>query len=350
MLAVVKSIPRENHISIRNVEEPKASKGWVLVKVDMIGICGSDLHAYHWTPDYQIRYADCLPVVLGHEYTGLVQEVGSQVEQIKIGDRIVSRTPISCGQCYACLSGQEAICEKRKLLGVHYNGAMAQYVTVPANNCHILNPKYPVKLAVLSEPISITYGAIHKAGSLIGKNIVVIGPGPIGYFISLLSKLSGTARIFVLGLPQDENRFNIFRDSIHNLYARKIAEELKDEIREETFGGGADVVFEASGSPHGLQTALELVRKRGQVIQVGIVSKRAEVNTNLAVRDEITIKGTPAIPKRLWIRTLDFLNLLPDSDQAKFERVITDIYPLDNAEEAFKKMSKSIGMKIMLSP
>lgn len=350
MLAVLKSIPKENHISVETLPDPEILDGWVLVKVDMAGICGSDLHTYHWTPDYQVRYANCLPVVLGHEYTGIVQETGPGVDHIQKGDRVVSRTPISCGQCYVCLSGQEAICDQRKLLGVHYNGAMAELVAVPAQNCHVLDDKYPLQLAALSEPISIAYGAVHKAGGLLGKNVVVIGPGPIGYFISLLSQLSGAARLYVLGLVQDKERFDIFKDSIPGLQARQNAEELGGQIRIRLFGGGADVVFEASGSAGGLQTALRLVRKHGLIVQVGIVSRVAEVNTNLVVRDQITIKGTPAIPRRLWIRMLDYIGLLPISEQTKFEKVITGVFPLERADQAFDDLVNGRGMKIMLRP
>jgi L-iditol 2-dehydrogenase len=162
MLAAVKKIPQKNHIIVETVPDPKVADGWVLVKVELAGICGSDLHTYHWTADYQQRYANCLPVVLGHEYTGIVQQTGPGVDYIHRGDRVVSRTPISCGQCDACLSGQEAICEHRRLLGVHYDGAMAQWVVVPAQNCHVLDRHYPLQLAALSEPISIAYGALHK--------------------------------------------------------------------------------------------------------------------------------------------------------------------------------------------
>ena len=112
------------------------------------------------------------------------------------------------------------------------------------------------------------------------------------------------------------------------MQVRQNAEELEGQIRTKLFGGGADVVFEASGSAGGLQTALRMVRKRGLIIQVGIVSRIAEVNTNLAVRDEITIKGTPAIPRRL----------------------ITGVFPLEKADQAFDDLANSRGMKIILRP
>ena len=113
--------------------------------------------------------------------------------------------------------------------------------------------------------------------------------------------MSGAACLYLLGLGRDKEGFDIFKDSLPGLLARLNIEELEGQIRTRLFGGGADVVFEASG----LQTALRMVRKRGLIVQVGIVSRIAEVDTNLAVRDEITIKGTPTIPRCLWIRMLD---------------------------------------------
>lgn len=350
MLAVVKDIPQEKHIAVQDVSPPKVGPGWVLVRVDLAGICGSDLHTYHWTPDYQKRFAGLLPAVLGHEYTGIVEQVGGGVAEVKVGDRVVSRTPISCGRCYACLSGQEAICDQRQLLGVHYPGAMAEYVSVPALNCHVLPKNYPPKLAVLSEPISIAYGAVHKAKGLQGKNVAIIGPGPLGYLVALLAQLGGAARVLVLGLPRDAHRFDMFTETLVNVSVGQGFEEFKSLVKDETGGSGVDVVFEVSGAPSGLDMGLNLVRKRGLVVLVGIVAAMAKVDTNLAVRSEITIQGTPAAPQRLWSRMLDYLSQLPAQEQNLFQQVITHNFPLKQAREAFELMDAGKGMKLTLTP
>lgn len=350
MLAVVKDLPQAQHVAVMEVPKPKLQTGWVLVKVELAGICGSDLHAYHWTPDYQERFAGMLPAILGHEYTGVVQELGAGVEDVAVGDRVVSRTPISCGRCPSCLAGQEAICDHRRLLGVHYAGAMAQYVTVPARNCHVLPPDYPVELAVLSEPISIAFNAVLKLGSLQGRNVAIIGPGPIGYLVALLAELGGANRIFVLGLPKDEPRLAIFRENLARVSTATDLDEMQGLLKERTRSGGADAVFEVSGAPVGLDMGLRLVRKRGTVVILGIISSTAQVNTNLAVRTETAIIGSPAAPERTWQRLLDYLAQLPEKEQGRFIKVIGDILPLARAVEAFDLLATGQGFKTVLRP
>ncbi len=351
MLAVVKETPIENSISLLDVPLPDAQDGWLIVKVEYAGLCGSDLHTYAWTPDYQQRFKGLLPAVIGHEYTGTVHTAGPGVDNLPIGTRVVSRTPTSCGRCLPCLSGQEAICDHRQLLGVHYSGAMAEYVAVPAINCHALPGDYSAKLAALSEPISISFGAVHKTGSLLGKNVVIIGPGPIGYFIALLARLSGAAGIFLLGLPSDEERFAIFKSALPNIKIFREFEELLKQVKTSADRtAGVDVVFEASGAKSGPRMALQLLRKQGTMIQVGIFAKPPEVDLNTIVRNELIIKGTPAIPERLWRRALSLLTSLPTGEQAKFEAAITDIYSLQDSCQAFEKAIDKQGMKILLEP
>jgi len=350
MLAVVKDKPLENHIALQEVPLPEVSEGWVLVKVDLMGICGSDMHTYHWTEDYQKRFKGLLPAIIGHEYTGIVQAVGSNVSFPVVGDRVVSRTPISCGRCQPCLSGQEAICNERQLLGVHYDGAMAEYVTVPAQNCHHLPSDYSPKLAALSEPISIAFGVIEKIGSTLGKNILIIGPGPIGYFIALLANMAGAGKIFVLGLPSDMKRFELFKEFIPGVHVESDLENLKSALRNNTKAGGADVTIEASGSSKGPQLAIELTCKQGLVMQAGIFAGFPSIDLNTVVRNQITIKGSPALPERLWDRLLAMLASTSEEQRRGFEAAISDIFPLDAAVEAFRKVGERKSMKILLSP
>ncbi len=350
MLAVVKDLPRPRHISLRQVPRPEPAAQWVLVRVELAGICGSDLHTYHWTPDYRKRFAGLLPVVLGHEYTGVVARVGEAVQDIQPGDRVVSRTPISCGDCHPCHAGQEAICEHRRLLGVHYPGAMAAYVTVPAANCHRLPQDFPPRLAVLAEPLSIAFSAVHKAGGLQGKSVAILGPGPLGYLVALLARQAGAARLSVLGLPRDAGRLEFFHQLLPGVDTCQDPAGFRELVRSATGGRGADVVFEASGAPTGLQTALELTAKLGLVVLIGIVAETARVDTNLAVRSQITIQGSPAAPRRLWRRMLDYLSQLPEAERKLFKKVISHDFALEQAREAFELMAAGQGMKITLTP
>ncbi|MCF8032844.1 MAG: alcohol dehydrogenase catalytic domain-containing protein [Desulfarculaceae bacterium] len=350
MLAVVKDLPQTERIAVMDLPRPEVQPGWVLVKVELASICGSDLHAYDWTPDYQERFAGMLPAVLGHEYTGIVEELGPEVEGGALGDRVVSRTSIPCGQCPTCQTGQEAICDQRRILGVHYAGAMAQYVAVPAPNCHVLPADYPAELAVLSEPISIAYNAVLKAGGLQGREVAIIGPGPLGYLVALLAELGGASRVFVLGLPQDKDRLAIFQDNLARARVATSLEEMQALMSRETKGHKMDVVFEVSGAPVGLDLGLRVARKGGLVVLLGIIADLAQVNTNLAVRGEISITGSAPALERVWRRMLDYLYLLPAQDQARFGKAIGEILPLEKAGEAFERLAAGQGFKTVLRP
>ena len=350
MLAVVKDKPIEKHLVVEKMASPRPPAGWVLVKVELTGICGSDLHTYHWTPDYQIRFKNKLPRVIGHEFTGTIRELGEAVTGWEVGDRVVARTPISCGECTPCLSGRESICNSRLLQGVDYDGTMAEEAILPASNCFRLPPGYPPLLAALSEPISIAYNAVLKAGALIGRTVAIIGPGPLGYLIALLAKLSGVSRILILGLPKDHERIDLFRENIEGVETFDDLAALKTALAQNNMGPGADVVFEASGAPKGAQIGLEIAGKMGQVILVGIVTDVVSVNTNLAVRSEILLAGSAAAPKRVWMRMLNHLAQLSEMEKARFERVVTHRFPLEKALDAFQTMEAGAGLKMMLWP
>lgn len=349
MLAVIKDTPTEKNLIIKEIDSPRPPPGWVLVTVELSGVCGSDLHTYHWSPDYQLRFKNKLPRVIGHEFTGTVQELGDAVTGLKVGDRVVARTPISCGECFPCLSGRESLCNSRLLLGVDYDGTMAENAVLPAPNCFRLPENYPLLLAALSEPISIAYNAILKAGPLIGRTVAVIGPGPLGYIIALLARLSGASRILVLGLPRDRERLDHFRGKIDGVETFDNLAALKAALAHSNLGVDSDVVFEASGAPRGAQIGLEIVGKMGRVILVGIVSDVVAMNTNLAVRSEILLVGSAAAPKRVWLRMLNHLAQIPESEKAKFEQVVTHRFPLENAIDAFQTMENGVGLKMMLS-
>lgn len=169
MQAVLKDIPKANRILIKEVDPPKLPSGCLLIKVEAVGICGSDLHAYHWTDDYQKRYSGSLPVILGHEFTGTVESVGEGAEGFTIGQRIVARPGKSCNRCYCCVEGNDGICQNRRIMGVHFDGAMAGYVSVQATNCYALPERCSPVLGAIFEPINVAYNAVRRAGPILGK-------------------------------------------------------------------------------------------------------------------------------------------------------------------------------------
>ena len=204
-------------------------------------------------------------------------------------------------------------------------------------------------LAALSEPISIAYSAVLKAGPLLGRTVAVIGPGPIGYLIALLASLSGAARVTVLGLPKDRDRLDRIRQHIDRSETFDDLPTFQAALSDRPYSPGADVVFEVTGAAKGAQLAMEAVAKLGQVVLVGIVSDAVSLNTNIAVRSEVLLAGSAAASKAIWMRMLNHLAHLSEAEKNKFEQVVTHRFPLAQALKAFALMESGVGLKMMLT-
>lgn len=350
MLAVLKTKPISKEITVKDVEKPKLKPGHLIARVDAVGICGTDVHIYKWEPGYQKRLEDYLPVTLGHEFTGIIEEMDGTSEELAVNDRIVVMPAVGCGTCYYCRNGSREICLNRKPIGLEYPGAMAKYVLVNKEQCFVLPKDFPVDLGAIIEPISVAYNAVHKAGSLLGKNVVIIGPGAIGYYASMFAYLAGAADISISGLPQDASRLKIFETNIPAINIFTDTEALVQHIRGISNGLGADIVLEISGSGAGLSNAIALSKKRAVIVLVGIASKLLTVDSITLVRNEIIMKGTHCLPPKLWRELIKLLSSLDSVDKERFEASITHKFQISQAPEAFKIVDECIGMKVLIHP
>jgi len=346
MLAVLKDKPLSKRLIVKDVEKPCLKPGYLIAKVDAAGICGTDVHIYNWEVGYHKRLQNSMPVIMGHEFTGVIEEMDGESNILKVGDRIVAIPGISCGECYYCRSGSSEICLNRQGSGLERNGAMAEYILMKKENCFPLPRNFPIDVAAAIEPMSIAYNAIAKVGALLGKNVVIIGPGAIGYFACLFANLAGTSSISVLGLPQDQMRLDIFRKNIPeiNIFTDK------EEILGMRNGLGVDVVLEISGSNGGLSTAIELAKKRATIVLVGIPSRPLTIDGITIVRNELRLLGTHAMPPKLWLEIIGLLLSLDVDDLNRFAAAITHKYPIINAKTAFKIAEECKGLKVLLLP
>jgi len=346
MLAVLKDKPFSKSIIVKDVKKPCLKPGYLIAKVDAAGICGTDVHIYNWEVGYRKRLQNSMPVIMGHEFTGVIEEMDGESSLLKIGDRIVAIPGISCGECYYCRSGSSEICLNRQGSGLERNGAMAEYILMKKENCFFFFCDFQIDVAATIEPMSIAYNAIAKAGSLLGKNVAIIGPGAIGYFACLFANLAGTSSVSILGLSQDQLRLDIFRKNIPGINIFTDKEEILG-IRN---GLGVDVILEISGSNGGLNTAIELAKKRAAIILVGIPSQPMTIDAITMVRNEYRLLGTHAMPPRLWLELIGLLSSLSIDDLNRFAAAVTHKYPIINAKTAFKTAEECKGLKVLLLP
>ena len=268
MQAVVQYALQPHAVELREVEKPgELGADEVLLASRAVGVCGSDVHQYHNTQSWKV----VVPVVLGHEFCGIVAGVGSSVRNFREGDRVACETAAHiCGQCIYCRTGEYNLCPERRGFGYMANGAMAEFVKVPARCLHHLPDAVSFQKAALAEPCCVAYNAIcMKTRIRPGDSVLVLGPGTIGLLCLAMARLSGAGWLAVAGLKQDARRLAFAKDLGADRTIVVDEESTSDVVRSVGDGLGADVVVDATGISAALKMGLECVRPGGQVTKVG---------------------------------------------------------------------------------
>jgi L-iditol 2-dehydrogenase len=344
MKAVVKYGKGKGMIEMRELPEPEIGPDEVLIEVKAVSVCGSDLHIFHDTHPYWP------PVILGHEFSGTIAQVGEAVNGWKVGDRVVSETRTgACGVCYTCQSGFPQVCDQKRAYGIGLNGAYAKYVAGPSKLLHNLPENIPFDVAAITEPIAVCVTAIVERCALqAGESVVVTGPGPIGLISVAVAKAAGAKTILVTGRSPDEGiRFEIARElgADHTINVDKA--NAIQKVLDVTEGIGADMLIEASGGSTAIFQAFEMVRRLGRICAIGISGKQ-----------EVPIPYDKAIFKALrydfcfssswtaWEKTLGLIS----KGSLPAGKLITHRLPLDQWETAFHLLENLEAAKIILLP
>jgi L-iditol 2-dehydrogenase len=339
--AIMKTKPSPG-VEVKEITKPTPLSDEVLIKVKSAAICGSDLGIYYYTPAYSKMR---LPVVLGHEFAGEIIDLGSEVEDFMLGDRVTSESVKACGTCMFCKTGMSNLCNQSTLFGIHINGGFAEYVTVPYKLLHRIPHSMSFDQAALVEPLS---NVVHFVRDITpfkkDDYIVVQGCGPIGLFSAQLFKLGG-ARVLVTGLDLDYRRFEIAEKL--GLETLNIDEDsLEERVVVETCGKGADIAFVAVGAPQAIEQATKIIKKRGIMTVVGIFAKEVLLDMTGLVRRELRIFGAYDAKPVNFSQSIDLIERgLVDVDS-----VITHRFSLDEAEQAFKIAIDKTGGKVVFNP
>jgi len=345
MKAFAKTKPGRGGVECLDWDVPRVGPGEVLIQVMAAGICGSDVHVYHWSEDVIREYQPTLPLVMGHEFSGVVAEVAPHVEGLKAGDRVTANPVLSCGNCSFCKGGRQNICDHRPLLGAGIDGAFAQFVSIRSANVYRLDDGISFELGALSELACVALHAIEKVGLISGNTIAVVGAGPVGLTTMILAKHSGAGPVLITGLKADRERLELAKE----IGAIPIEAESMDasrQILEYSNGLGADVVFETSGSSAGVIQSLNLVRKGGKICLIGLAPGTTGIPTAIVAFREIELVGTRAYTSKTWEKI--FHVLLNAGEDLK--RIITHRLPLRLAEDGFRLMETREGLKVMILP
>lgn len=337
-LSVVNFDRQKGSVELRKVSRPTPKSGEVILEVKGVGVCGSDLHQWTSTHSWEVNY----PVILGHEFAGIIDEIGPDVKNWKAGDRVVSETaavidldnPLSKVGLYN-------LDPSRKGFGYGVNGAMTKYVAVPARCLHRIPNTLEFEKACLTEPCSVAYNAVvNNADIKPGDRVLVIGPGTIGMLCALMAQLRG-ADVAIVGLESDRVRLDIAAT-----YGIRPLTDNADAWSRELDGMGADCVIDSAGISHTLQHAVDWVRPNGQVVKVGWGPQPIGFSLDPIVQKNVRIQGSFSHNWPVWEKVIRLL----DTGRLDISKIIGGMWPLEDWEVAFRKMKDGEVIKSVLIP
>jgi len=344
MTGVVQYALTPGAVELRELSLPEIGEDEVLLAVGGVSVCGSDIHQYHATQSWPVR----APVVLGHEFGGVVARAGKRVRGVKEGDRVVSETAASiCGACVYCRAGEYNLCPQRKGFGYGIDGAMANYVRVPERCLHHIPDSLPFSRAALTEPCCVAYNCVTVNSRIRpGDTVVVLGPGPIGLLCAQMARINGAGTLIVAGMAQDAPRLDAAR-SLGATHAINIQEtDLVEFVRSLGDGLGAELVIDAAGASAALKAAIDMVRPGGQITKVGWGPQPLGFSIDPLVQKAVTLQGSFSHTFRHWEKVVAMLA----SGQIDLGPVVSRVAGLGDWKDCFDGMHDGTYVKAVLDP
>ena len=323
-------------VELRSVPAPVCGPEDVVVAPRAIGICGSDLHLYrHGRIGQSIVIG---PLVLGHESSGQIVEVGAHVSQFTIGDRVVIEPGIACGQCYWCHHGDYQLCPRVRFLGIPpSDGTMAELVMAPARFVHALPDNLSWNDGAMIEPFAVALQAVSSAGIGHGDSVVIMGAGPIGLMILQAARIRGATNLISVDIAERPLAMAKTLGATATLDARE--DNLEERVRELTNGIGADHAIEAVGAKPTTQAAFDVVRRGGTVTLVGIAEAPGiPIDTIKIVRTGLTVRSCFR-----YAHQHPGALALAAAGRVDLRTFVTHQYTFDNVTAAFKDIGKRKG-------
>jgi threonine 3-dehydrogenase len=340
-MRALRKLRPEPGFTLEEIPVPQFGPTDVLIRVEKVGVCGTDAHIYGWDKWAQTRIHP--PLTIGHEFMGTVAAVGAAVRMVAPGDRVSAEGHIADGTCLLCRTGEEYICEKVQIIGVDRDGAFADYIVMPEHNVWKLDPAIPDEFAAIFDPLGNAVHTVMAAGVSV-KSVVITGVGSIGLMAIPVARAAGASAVYAI----DVNPAKL------SLAKRLGADEtfsatdpnLISEVLDRTNGDGVDVLLEMSGSGQAIDNGLRMVRNGGRAALLGIPSDN--VNINLAER--IIFKGLTVlgINGRRMFETWYQTQTLVRSGRIDLRPIITHVLPFEDFDHAFELMKSGDAAKIVL--
>jgi L-iditol 2-dehydrogenase len=345
MKAVVKYALFDDKVELRDMPVPDIGDDDVLLRVKAAGVCGSDIEMWRNHFTYHVN----TPVIQGHEFCGVIENVGSDVKTWKPGDRVVSETSASvCGECRFCRSGDYNMCPSRLGYGYGTNGAFTRYVRVRQQILHHIPEGLPFEEAAITEPACVAYNSlVVRSRVRPGDIVVVIGPGPIGINCLQMADIAGAGKLYLVGTPADELRFGIAAQVCPRaVLLSGTPEECRVVVMDATEGMGADIVIDAAGNSETLRLSLALVRRLGQITKIGWGPAPVGFSLDLLITKAVTLQGTYGHNRQAWDNVLRLL----DAGILNVKPLISRVLPIERWREGYELVESRQAAKVILKP
>jgi 2-desacetyl-2-hydroxyethyl bacteriochlorophyllide A dehydrogenase len=326
-----------NHtFTIKTTEKQPLQKGEVRLKMAYVGVCGTDVHIYHGKMDARVKP----PQIIGHEVSGVIDEVGEGVTDWKVGENVTVR-PLNPGVEMPADNGFRHIGQNLKFIGIDSAGGMQQYWTVPAFTLHKLPENLSLQLGAMIEPLAVACHDVRLGEVVSGENAIVIGGGPIGLLVALVARQKG-ANVMISEV--NKNRIE-FIQSLDFQTVNPMEQDLVKTVEEFTNGAMADVVFEVSGVQAGVTAMTQLPKVRGRIVMVAIHSEPKAVDLFRFFWREIKLIGARVYEPE----DFDEAIALAASGTLPLDKMITQVSPLEDAKKVFETIDQNpAGMKYLL--
>ncbi|EGD74719.1 L-threonine 3-dehydrogenase [Salpingoeca rosetta] len=341
----LKKQERKEGLWLDTAEHPQIKPHEILINVKRAAICGTDVHIYNW--DEWSEKTVPTPMITGHEYSGVIAEVGSEVEGFKVGDRVTGEGHLVCGHCRNCRGGRQHLCRNTFGIGVNRPGAFADYFALPASNAFKLPDAITDETAAIMDPLG---NAVHCALSfdLVGEDVLITGAGPIGIMAAAVCRHVGARHVVVTDV--NDYRLGLAKQCGATV-ALNVAAPNSDELLHATMKNlgmteGFDVGLEMSGHQSGLRDMLNSMNSGGRIAILGIPSTPFPIELDKIVFKGLTVKGIYG--REMYETWYKMANMLVAGLQERIAPVITHRLPFENFEEGFQAMRKGEAVKVVL--
>ena len=338
-----------NKLTIEDLPEPTPESGQVKIKVSRNGICGTDLHEYFDGPIFipsegpHPLTGRSMPLVMGHEFSGTIVELGPGVKGLQEGDRVAIEPLYRCGKCRPCTTGNYNLCNDIGFHGLMADGAMAEYTVVPQSQVHRLPDNVPLEMGALVEPMSVAYHAATLSGISDQGTAVIYGAGPIGIGIWFALRGMGVTQIDVVE-PSAGRRASIEALGANTLDPAAV--DVPEVIADRTSGRGADAAFDAAGVAPAVESALESLGERRTLVSVAIYEKPLTTPLINLVLRERRIQGTICYTSDDYTAVIDLMA----QGHYKTDGWVEDIPLSTIVQDGFEPLRAGQKMKLLVDP